>query len=432
MMRFQKLILFVSVLLACSFVLAQPTVQPVSIVITPDHDNWEYKIDEPSTFTIQVLKFGVPQKNVMVHYQIGPERMRPVKDDSVLLRDGKFTTAGLAMKEPGFLRCVATVMVDGKQYRNLTTTGYDISKIQPVVTKPADFDAFWKSASNELSKLPLDTKMTLLPERSSAKTNVYHVNCQGYGGSRIYGILCIPKATGKKYPAVLQVPGAGVRAYGPDLELADQGVIVLTIGIHGISVILDPSVYADLTTGGLKSYFTSNMDDRDKYYFKRVYANTIRSNDLIFSLPEFDGRSLAVSGGSQGGALSIITASLDKRVKYLAALYPALCDLTGYAANRAGGWPHMLSANNVANTSNPKVINTLAYYDVVNFAKAVNIEGYYTWGFNDETCPPTSFYAAYNSINAPKQASIFHDTGHWTYAEQRAKYTNWLLSKLKQ
>ena len=430
-MRFQKLFIFLSVLLACTFAVAQPTVQPVNIVITPNHDNWEYAMGEPTTFTIQVLKFGVPQKNVMVHYQIGPERMKPFKEDSVLLKEGKFNTSGIAMKEPGFLRCVATVMVDGKQYRNLTTTGYDISKIQPVVTKPADFDAFWKSTTAELAKLPLDTKMTLLPERSSAKTNVYHVNCQGYGGSRIYGILCIPKAAGK-YPAVLQVPGAGVRAYGPDLELADQGVIVLTIGIHGISVILDPSVYADLVVGGLKSYFTYNMDDRDKYYYKRVYANTIRSNDLIFSLPQFDGQTLAVSGGSQGGALSIITASLDKRVKYLAALYPALCDLPGYAANRAGGWPHMLSPNNVANISNPKVISTLAYYDVVNFAKAVNIEGYYTWGFNDETCPPTSFYAAYNSISAPKQASIFHDTGHWTYAEQRTKYTNWLLSRLKK
>ena len=430
-MRFQKLTLFVSVFLACSFVVAQPTVQPVNIVITPNHDNWEYAMGEPSTFTIQVLKFGVPQKNVMVHYQIGPERMKPIKEDSVLLKDGRFTTSGIAMKEPGFLRCVATAMVDGKQYRNLTTTGYDISKIQPVVTKPADFDAFWKSTTAELAKLPLDTKMTLLPERSSAKTNVYHVNCQGYGGSRIYGILCIPKATGRKYPAVLQVPGAGVRAYGPDLELADQGVIVLTIGIHGISVILDPSVYADLVVGGLKSYFTSNMDDRDKYYYKRVYANTIRSNDLIFSLPEFDGRSLAVSGGSQGGALSIITASLDKRVKYLAAMYPALCDLTGYAANRAGGWPHMLSANNVANTSNPKVINTLAYYDVVNFAKGINIEGYYTWGFNDETCPPTSMYASYNVISAPKELYLALETGHWTFPEQNEKAYGWLFSRLK-
>lgn len=192
-MRLQKMLCAIALIFSVVFVVAQPTVQPINIVITPDHDNWEYKMGEPSTFTIQVLKFGVPQKNVMVHYQIGPERMKPIKEDSVMLKEGRFTTAGIAMKEPGFLRCVATVMVDGKQYRNLTTTGYEISKIQPVVSKPADFDAFWKSANDELAKLPLDTKMTLLPERSSAKTNVYHVNCQGYGGSRIYGILCIPK-----------------------------------------------------------------------------------------------------------------------------------------------------------------------------------------------------------------------------------------------
>ena len=427
----RKILSFLFFLVSFFIVTAQPSSQPVSIVITPDHDNWEYKLGEPSNFSVQVLKFGVPQKNVMVKYQVGPERMKPYKADSMLLKDGRFTITGVTLKEPGFLRCVVTAVVDGKQYRNLTTTGYDIEKIQPTVTKPNDFDAFWKNTADELSKLPLDAKMTLMPERSSAKTNVYHVNCQGYGGSRLYGILAVPKKPGK-YPAVLQVPGAGIRPYGPDLELADQGLIVLTIGIHGISVVLDPSVYLDLTAGGLKSYFTFNMDDKDKYYYKRVYANTIRANDLIYSLPEFDGETLAVSGGSQGGALSIITASLDKRVKYFAALYPALSDLTGYAKGRAGGWPHMLNQNEAWFSNNEKTLNTLSYYDVVNFAKGISIEGYFTWGFNDETCPPTSFYAAYNSITTPKQASIFHDTGHWTYPEQREKYNKWLLSKLKK
>ena len=97
-MRFHKSISLLIVVLSCVFALAQPTAQPINIVITPDHDNWEYKMGEPSTFTIQVLKFGVPQKNVMVHYQIGPERMKPIKDDSVLLKDSRFTTAGISMK----------------------------------------------------------------------------------------------------------------------------------------------------------------------------------------------------------------------------------------------------------------------------------------------------------------------------------------------
>ena len=410
--------------------IAQPTVQPVQIVITPDHGNWEYKLGEPATFSIQVLKFGVPQKNLMVKYQIGPERMKPFQADSIMLQNNSFTTKGFAMKDPGFMRCVATVVVDGKEYRGLATAGYNITSIQPAVEKPADFDKFWTGAIAELAKLSLDAKFTLLPERSSAKTNAYHVSCQGYGGSRIYAMLAVPKAPGK-YPAVLQVPGAGIRPYAPDLELADQGVIVLTIGIHGIPVNMDVSVYNDLTAGALSGYFFYNMQDRDKYYYKRVYTNVVRANDLLVSLPEYDGKTLAVMGGSQGGALSIITASLDKRVKYLAAYYPALCDLVGYNTGRAGGWPHMFSEGNRWKQEADKSVQALSYYDVVNFAKSVNIEGMYSWGFNDETCPPTSFYAAYNVIPGNRQALVYHDTGHWTYPEQRQKVLRWLVSKIK-
>ncbi len=419
-------------LLLSSFVTAwaQPTVQPVQIVITPNHGNWEYKVGEPATFDIHVLKYGVVQSDIKIFYQVGPERMKPLKSDSVLLKNGQFKTEGLSMKEPGFLRCVVTATVDGKVYRNLTTAGYDITKIQPAVEKPADFEQFWSANIAELSKLPLDAKFTLLPERSSSKTNAYHVSCQGYGGSRIYGMLAVPKAPGK-YPAVLQVPGAGIRPYAPDLELADKGVIVFTIGIHGIPVNMDLQVYNDLVNGGLKSYFYFNLDDRDKNYYKRVYTNVVRANDLLVSLPEYDGKTLAVMGGSQGGALTVVTAALDKRVKYMAALYPALADLTGYLKGRAGGWPHMFSEGHPWNPQSDKAKTALAYYDVVNFSRQVNIEGYYSWGFNDETCPPTSFYAAYNVVNAPKQANIFHDTGHWTYPEQRQAMSQWLLSKIR-
>jgi cephalosporin-C deacetylase-like acetyl esterase len=136
-------------------------------------------------------------------------------------------------------------------------------------------------------------------------------------------------------------------------------------------------------------------------------------------------------GGSQGGALTVVTAALDKRVKYMAALYPALADMPGYLKGRAGGWPHMFSDGHPWNPQSEKAKAALAYYDVVNFSRQINIEGYYSWGFNDETCPPTSFYAAYNVVTAPKQANIFHDTGHWTYPDQRLAMSNWLLSKIK-
>jgi cephalosporin-C deacetylase-like acetyl esterase len=157
----------------------------------------------------------------------------------------------------------------------------------------------------------------------------------------------------------------------------------------------------------------------------------VRANDFLVSLPQFDGKNLAVTGGSQGGALSIITASLDSRVKFLAAYYPALSDVTGYLHGRAGGWPHLFNKDNLTNNNSKEKIETCGYYDVVNFARQLKTPGLYSWGFNDETCPPTSMYSAYNVISAPKSLHLVLETGHWTFPEQTEKLTNWVVDKLK-
>jgi cephalosporin-C deacetylase-like acetyl esterase len=194
---------------------------------------------------------------------------------------------------------------------------------------------------------------------------------------------------------------------------------------------MDPSVYIDLGNGILNGYFNHNLDDRDRFFYKRVYIGCVRANDFLTSLPQFDGVNLAVTGGSQGGALSIVTAALDSRVKNLGAFYPALSDVTGYLSGRAGGWPHYFDKANTAYNNTKEKLKTLGYYDVVNFAKRVKVPGFYSWGYNDETCPPTSMYAVYNSITAPKELFLALETGHWTYPEQNEKMTNWLLGKLK-
>jgi cephalosporin-C deacetylase-like acetyl esterase len=355
--------------------------------------------------------------------------MEPVKKDSVILDGKPFVLEGGTLSSPGFLRCLVTVDYEGRKYRGLATAGFDPSAIKPSVGLPADFTTFWESAKKELSRVPLNARMTLIPERCTENVNVYLVNLQNIGNSRLYGIISIPRKEGK-YPAILEVPGAGVRAYSPDVNLAERGVITFVIGIHGVPVTMDPGVYFDLGGGALREYWTFNMDNKDRYYYKRVYLGCVRANDFITSLPQFDGTNLAVMGGSQGGALSIITASLDPRVRYLAAQYPALCDVTGYLSGRAGGWPHFFDKNNVMYHNIKEKLETIQYYDVVNFAREIKVPGFYTWGFNDETCPPTSMYAAYNMINAPKTLHLALETGHWTFPEQNIKMHNWLVENL--
>ena len=134
--------------------------------------------------------------------------------------------------------------------------------------------------------------------------------------------LCL-KQKGR-YPAVLKLPGAGIRSYAGDVEHAANGWIVFEIGIHGIPVNMSGPVYTNLYMGALKGYHTFNLDNRDKYYYKRVYLGCVRAIDFIYSLPQFDGSNLITFGSSQGGGLSIVTAGLDSRVKGLVAFYPAL------------------------------------------------------------------------------------------------------------
>ena len=411
--------------------MAQPAEQNVKVIIGPDHPNWVYKVGEMVKFNVSVLQYGNPLKNVKVVYELGPEKMSPEKRDSMQLSNGLTTIEAGTMKTPGFYRCVVTAEVNGKKYSSLATVGFDPGQIKPAAVNPDDFVQFWNSAKADLAKIPMDARMTLLPERSTEKVNVYHVNIQNFRlGSRLYGILCVPKKPGK-YPALLRVPGAGIRPYNGDVATAEKGVITLEIGIHGVPVTMDPNVYANRGVGALSGYQAFNLEDRDRYYYKRVYMGCVRANDFLTSLPEFDGSTLGVTGGSQGGALSIVTAALDSRVKFLGAYYPALSDLTGFMIGRAGGWPHLFNKDNVNTGSTPDKVKTTGYYDVVNFARLLKVPGMYSWGFNDVTCPPTSMYASYNVITAPKSLFLALETGPWMYPEQRENMESWLQKQLK-
>lgn len=426
-------LVFIFLLFVCSEqVYTQPIEQNVKVIVAPDHADWKYNVGEKVKFKVTVLQYGNPLKKVKVKYELGPERMASELNASLELEDGQYTISGGTMKSPGFYRCTVSAEVNGKTYRGLATVGFNPDQIKPAKGDlPDDFIKFWDDAKADLAKIPMDARMTLLPERSTEKVNVYHVNFQNFRlGSRIYGILCVPKKEGK-YPALLRVPGAGVRPYNGDIATAEKGVITLEIGIHGVPVNLDPSVYTNLASGALFGYQSSNLDDRDRYYYKRVYLACIRSNDFLTSLPQYDGSTLGVTGGSQGGALSIVTSALDPRVKFLGAFYPALSDLTGFMLGRAGGWPHLFNNANVNQISTSDKVKTSTYYDVVNFAKLVKVPGMYSWGFNDETCPPTSMYAAYNVISAPKNLFLAQETGHWVYPEQRENMENWLYKQLR-
>jgi cephalosporin-C deacetylase-like acetyl esterase len=426
--------LFLFSLVSLSALFAQDRTGTVQIRVTTDHADWRYQPGETVKFRIVAIQDGHPLSGAKVTYRIGPEMMTPRIEQTVVLPEGGLTVDAGTMNEAGFLRCIATLEANGRTYRGLATAAFRPESIQPSQQDPSDFDAFWSAGKAALAKLPVDARLTPLPEYSNALAACFHVNMQNIGmnaaPSRFYGILCEPRAAGK-YPALLYVPGAGVRPYRGQATMAARGVITLEVGIHGIPVTMEQSVYDSLGAGALANYNTYGLDNKDRYYYKRVYLGCVRANDFLTGRPKWDGSNLAVTGGSQGGALSIITAALDPRVKGLAAYFPALSDVTGYLQGRAGGWPHMFRTEGAGSHRTTDKIETSRYYDVVNFARRVKVPGLYSWGYNDETCPPTSMYSAYNVIPGPKKLLLAIETGHNTVPEQVERVTQWLQTFLK-
>lgn len=406
--------------------------QLVEVEIVPDHPDWTYAVGEEPQFTIRVIQANTPLSEVKLAYEIGPEKMPPVITGESDMQEGAIRVKAGTMHVPGFMTCTCKAEVDGHLYTNYLNVAFSPFAIEPTQTMPGDFDEFWMKAQRDAADIPMEPLVTLMPELCTPRTNVYHVRLQHYRkDTYIYGMLCLPKQPGH-YPAVLSVPGAGVKRVPPEIELAEtgEGMITFSIGINGLPQTLDKEVYDNLRYGVLRDYAFIHLDDKDRYYYRRVYTGCIRAVDFIVSLPEYDGSNLGVIGASQGGALSIVTASLDSRVKALVAYHPALCDLTGYLYGRAGGWPHMFTPKNQGFDNKPDKIETTRYYDVVNFARRLKVPGYYSWGYNDPTCPPTSYYAAYNVIQAPKSLYVAHMTGHWRIPEQNERTYRWLYQML--
>nr|WP_321410515.1 acetylxylan esterase [uncultured Carboxylicivirga sp.] len=399
----------------------------IDILLTPSNEDWNYKIGEEASVGVTILKYGIPINNIEINYEYGPELLKADKQGKLKLDNGKGNINIGTSNEPGFRQLKVWLEVDGYKYKNQVNLAYSPEKIQPTQSYPKDFKEYWLNAVEELRAVDLETELTYLPEFSTEKVETFLMKMStGLGKNKIFGYLSKPKEEGK-YPVLFLPPGAGVKPIKPYLGFAEQGYISLSIEIHGINPMLEKEIYSQISSA-FGNYVISNLDIRDEYYYKNVYLSCVRCVDYLCSLSEFDGKNVFVSGGSQGGALTIVTAALNEKVTALVSFYPALCDLTGYVNNRAGGWPHLFRDEKSRSESR---ITSSAFFDVVNFARMLKVPGFYSWGYNDTTCCPTSVYSAFNLIASPKENWITPVSGHWRFPESNEKSLNFLKGQIK-
>lgn len=395
----------------------------------PNHADWLYKTGERAKVEVTLCKYGIPQ-NVMVDYEIGPDEMPPIDKGSVQLKGGRATIDMGTMKQAGFLDLCLRATVDGQPTEHHVKVGFSPEQLKPYTKNPQDFDDFWAKNLEQARKTPVTVSVEPAPQYTTDDVDALLVKLRTDKRHSIYGYLTKPKRVGK-YPVVMTPPGAGIKTIkNVNDDYSRQGLIRLMIEIHGLNPTLSDDTFQEIssTFSNENGYVQNGLDDRDNSYLKHVYVACVRAIDYLTTLPEWDGQNIIVQGGSQGGALSLITAALDKRVTACVANHPALSDVAGYQDGRAGGWPHM---NRQHNMLTPQKVQTLQYYDVVNFARRIECPVYLTWGFNDNVCPPTTSYIVWNLITAPKESLITPINEHWTTSGTNQLQIEWIKKHLR-
>jgi cephalosporin-C deacetylase len=375
-----------------------------ALAIATQRDDATYRVDEPVTFIITVTRDGQPQPDGDVSWSLTKDGVAPIMHGTAPIKDGKALVTG-RLSEPGFLQCKVVFTRGADSVRNLGAAAIDPLLLRPSLPVPDDFDAFWESKKRELAAIPLNAKLTPVSTRETG-IELFDVEADSVGDRPMRGYYARrAHAAPKSLPAIITLEGAGV--YSTRLEpwllsWAKAGFISLELNAHGLPNGKEPAYYQALEQGALKDYPFFGRESRETSYFLHMYLRALRGADFLAAQPEWDGRVLISSGLSQGAAQAIFVASQDRRVTFLSAGVPAMCDHSAMLAGRVPGWPRLVP-NGPDGKPAANVLEASRYFDSVNFASRVRVPSFFVIGYIDQVTPPTAGYVAFNTLPAEKE-----------------------------
>ncbi|MBP5639136.1 MAG: acetylxylan esterase [Victivallales bacterium] len=380
-----------------------------------------YKVGEEITFTLWMDFAGqTPDKGYYFDWTLtGDDGQK--KNGRHQVADGKLVVK-TKLDKPGFVRLLAIGKdADGKPLTKTTGggdskrvffdggAGAEIEKLQGA-PEPEDFDEFWKQQRERLAAVPFEGKamMTECPSKDAA-VKIYAVSVPCAGPRPVTGYMTIPAgAKPKSLPAHCVYYGYGLHYQTPPTS-GSKDKIQFFVNAHGYELGKDKA-YQDAFFGSIREdgcsygFSPKRNQNRETTYFFGMTLRIMRSLQFVMSLPEWDGKNLIASGGSQGGLQTVWAAGLEPKVTEAYPSIPWCCDMQGKESfgRIHGGW---------------RIVGTpaLAYYDPINIAKRiprtckVNIT---RAGLGDYCCPPSGVAILYNNIKAPKEIHWVQGSTH--------------------
>jgi len=272
------------------------------------------------------------------------------------------------------------------------------SRIGLSTPRPADFDAFWNGKLAAQAKVPINPVLTPVETTVPAvEMNMFELDALG---SKAHGYVAKPAGAGR-FPALIQLQYAGVYALNAQAvaQRAAAGWLMVNVDSHD-KLPSDPS-------GNIpRAYQAVGNTDRDASYFLNMYLRDSRVLDYVLARPDWDGKTIAIIGGSMGGQQSLALAGLrPEKITAVLVCVPAGADTNGDLHGRKAGYPNWPS-------NNPDAMRTALYFDPVNFASRIKAPVMAGMGFIDTTSPPAGVWTALNQIPGPVEGLPLIDAEH--------------------
>jgi cephalosporin-C deacetylase len=289
---------------------------------------------------------------------------------------------------------------------------------KPERREPPDFDAFWQRTLEESRGQggpaqfePIDAGFPLL--------ECYDVTFPGYQGQPIKGWYLVPRARSGPLPCVVEYIGyGGGRGLPVDwLLYASAGYAHLVMDTRGQGSTWRPGDTPDSEPDGgnaqYPGFMTRGVLSPETYYYRRVFVDAVRAVEAARSRPEVDNTRIVVTGGSQGGGITLAVAGLVSDVYAAMSDVPFLCHFRR-ACELIDTFPYqeIVRYCHTHRDLVDRVFDTLSYFDGMHFAARAKAPALFSVGLMDDICPPSTVYAAFNHYAGPKEIAVYQFNGH--------------------
>ncbi|MFE5074860.1 acetylxylan esterase [Streptomyces halstedii] len=284
--------------------------------------------------------------------------------------------------------------------------------------EPEDFDAFWSATLDEARTHELDARFERRADSGLSTVEVHDVTFAGFGGHPVKGWFVIPAGITEPVPLVVEYIGYGGGRGLPHSHLlwASAGLAHFVMDTRGQGSGWAPGDTADPEGSGpsLPGFMTRGIEDPSTYYYRRVITDAVRAVEAARSHPLADASRTASFGASQGGGLALAVGGLVPGLAAVVPDVPFLCDFPR-ATRLTDRMPYREIGDYLKTHRgrSERVDRTLAYFDGVHFAARGRAPALFSAALEDQTCPPSTVFAAFNAYAHPvKEIEVYDFNDH--------------------